>query len=510
MKPSNYKSAAGSSSSNKNPNYVLEEFLPHTTNTVLVRRVHDGELLLGTILRMSSATEETGKMAELHNRGASRALHNLLNHENLVNLHATILHWPFSAAGESFGRDNPDEKSSVVLWDWCDAGSLADFMLQPGEGVIPTKEMFVPEGFVWTVLLGMSRALMWLHEGRRDEIVVRAAPLDMQQRGKKRFDEGSRCEKVRRVSEAERDWWPVLHRDIRAENIFLCQPRGIETYGEVKLGGFSKAYVSGSVGGPVVAPNPQALDEGDTPGLREARKRILTMGGLKAVDKEERPYHTGTEIYHLGRILFKMMTNLELPAGDECPSCRCFHLRFDPPKKKKGLRGDMPDLLSSDGPPCPHECEDKDVNVFSVFLDVGTGYSPGLRSRVMEMLLGFQREVKGAAGNLLAVAWPEYLAWCKTEEGALHKDLWDDVWAREVSCGWRKVERLRAEAGEEGWMRAGMAAAMKGQKRKGEEDYYEDSDLEDWDGSTVRMTERGLEIIAVESSSEESEKEGGN
>jgi hypothetical protein len=85
---------------------------------------------------------------------------------------------------------------------------------------------------------------------------------------------GEVWEKVRGKTVAEGDWWPVLHRDLRAGNVFLQHPRGVETYGAVKLGGFGRCFVSsGAVGGergmPVVA-----MEREDGVGLGALRERM--------------------------------------------------------------------------------------------------------------------------------------------------------------------------------------------------------------------------------------------
>jgi serine/threonine protein kinase len=105
---------------------------------------------------------------------------------------------------------------------------------------------FLPESFVWHVGLGLLRALQWLHEGVRDTYL--AVPAAGRFKGFRR---------VRGKTDAELDWMPVLHRNLKAENVFLQHPKGFETYGAVKLGSFEKCHISGSVaklkGVPVVA-----------------------------------------------------------------------------------------------------------------------------------------------------------------------------------------------------------------------------------------------------------------
>jgi serine/threonine protein kinase len=79
---------------------------------------------------------------------------------------------------------------------------------------------------------------------------------------------------------------PVLHRDVRAENVFLQHPRGIETYGPVKLGNFGRCWVSGGVARSTETPV-VAVAEGDgvtLGGLRERAGRWKRNGfGLEKV-----------------------------------------------------------------------------------------------------------------------------------------------------------------------------------------------------------------------------------
>lgn len=198
-------------------------------------------------------------------------------------------------------KKKTDKSERWLVWDWCDAGHLKGLIefygggvgecviwgLPSGQGqqqkgneqlkgnvlgdgktgktgkkgkkgILPRKEDmgtvitqgkpsqvvkrgaggFLPESLVWHVAIGVLRALMFLHEGKRDVISVEKDAATGQFK---------RVRTVKGPPETEPDWLPILHRDIRAENIYLQHPRGIETYGQVKLGGFEQCYVSGSV-----------------------------------------------------------------------------------------------------------------------------------------------------------------------------------------------------------------------------------------------------------------------
>lgn len=237
-------------------------------NLLLLRRTDDGELFLGC--RLNETIPGSGKILELEGRGAGHALSNLLNHENIVNLQTNIINHSLDGTQELF-----------VLWDWCDAGTLEDLFKYPP--VRSRKTGFLPEGLVWHVGLGILRALQWLHEGIRDVYTVR---------GPEPSAKGPyRCHKIRQTTTPEEDWWPILHRDIRPENIFFQRPKGFETYGAVKLGNFSKAYVSGATegNGPILA-----MKEGQVPlrMLRDRRERW-------AFTNENMPKVSRTFLFHL-------------------------------------------------------------------------------------------------------------------------------------------------------------------------------------------------------------------
>ena len=226
--------------------------------------------------------------------GAPEAAARVLNHENLVSLHGEWVSGVLDGVGPVFDVVNnlKDKKGKQVerwvVWDWCDAGSLKGLVEHYGGGVgecvvwghvdeeekgkkgkgaakgkggLPRKEDlgtvltkgrpstikegkgFLPESLVWHVALGVLRALMFLHEGKRDVVSVEKDPAT------------GTFKRVRRVNgppETEPDWLPILHRDVRAENIYLQHPRGVETYGPVKLGGFEHCYVAPAV---VMAPD---------------------------------------------------------------------------------------------------------------------------------------------------------------------------------------------------------------------------------------------------------------
>ncbi|KAL2171243.1 hypothetical protein VTG60DRAFT_3349 [Thermothelomyces hinnuleus] len=169
----------------------------------------------------------------------------------------------------------------MLLWDYPDAGTLRDVLddYAPRDGNHGSGsgggDGFMPESFVWHVALSLLRALQWLHEGIRETYGVMAAaaadsPVDGDGGGgggKKRW------RRVRGRKEAEKDWMPVLHRDLRADNVFLQHPRGIETYGAVKLGNFGRCFVSGSVSASRETPVVAMEEEEYSAGLGALRER---------------------------------------------------------------------------------------------------------------------------------------------------------------------------------------------------------------------------------------------
>lgn len=223
------------------------------SNTRLIRRKADGQLFLGY------PWEPSAQFAGLLERGAGEAVAALLNHANLVNIINNISVQVFQGSSE-------DKVEYFSVWDFCDAGSLSGFMRRPaGTGGVPRQEVtadgrikkFLPESLVWHVALSMLKALAWLHEGYRQEPCIAwvgGEPIPQIR--------GWRAEEEQDGALGE-DWMPILHRNIRADNIFFQHPRGSETYGYCKLGNFSEAFVSGHVhnnsGGQVVCSEDDAV-----------------------------------------------------------------------------------------------------------------------------------------------------------------------------------------------------------------------------------------------------------
>lgn len=185
----------------------------------------------------------------------------ILNHQNLLSLKEFV-----TIQRPIIGQ--PQEQYFAV-WDFCDAGTLANLLVRPnalplntklypgddpngpkpnrdvdesnmtldpqfldpeGEGepmetdenVPGTKHL--PESLCWHVLTSVMRALAWLHDGSRD------------------IQWGSNTAPSR--VKYDRNWEPMLHRNVIPENIFLMHPKRNETYGSCKLGNYSQLYIT--------------------------------------------------------------------------------------------------------------------------------------------------------------------------------------------------------------------------------------------------------------------------
>lgn len=232
--------------------YELVKVQDEDSKTWLVRRKTDGQLFLGY------PWEPSAPFAELLEQGAGQAVAALLNHANLVNIINNLPARVF--------RGSQDQVEYFSVWEFCDAGSLGGLMrATAGAAGVPRQAVtadgrarrFLPESLVWHVATSMLKALAWLHEGYREEpcIAWEGDEPVMETRG-------WRAETGPDGSVGE-DWMPILHRDVRADNIFFQHPRGSETYGCCKLGNFSRAFVSGHVhnrsGGQVVCGSSEAL-----------------------------------------------------------------------------------------------------------------------------------------------------------------------------------------------------------------------------------------------------------
>ncbi|KAK0641063.1 hypothetical protein B0T16DRAFT_461172 [Cercophora newfieldiana] len=401
---------------------------------VLVKRHSDGEILIGYPWDVDD--DRAQELPHLLSRdGPFLAVANLLNHPNLLSLHSEIISTP------TVGSDTVTTKRTrFLLWDYCDAGTVASLVDDPP--VKKTATGFLPESLVWHVLLDILRALQWLHEGIRDRYDI-DPPAGGNPKG--------RCKRLRKAAEPEAEWMCVLHRNVVPANIFLGQPRGIETYGACKLGNFSRCWVAGhpDVGierQQVVGTVGEVEDVSGLEGLKAARElweeERKGAGGIraaqKAVDKCVRPFSRGSDLFDLGAVLYQMMTKLKLPGreggvgpegssgdvGQECFDCGCNHLTM---KSDEGYE------------PCPHGCSFLDVDVDTVFEPL-TDYTEELKRMVVWMLKSKWDE-NARASTMMIAAWSGFESWAAgTPEGRLYRDLFDDIWWRMRNKKIRELE----------------------------------------------------------------------
>ncbi|AEO64331.1 uncharacterized protein THITE_2142258 [Thermothielavioides terrestris NRRL 8126] len=446
------------------PAYAI--YKPLANGDFLVRRTTDGAIFLGRPLvpDPTPTTPGRAKTAELIRRGAARPAANLLNHENLVSIHDELvtlsfrgpppapksrsrpLSLPLFLSSPSTSADDPDPHPAaatatrMLLWDWNDAGTLQgvlDGYAAAGEEEVAATGGFLPESFVWHVALSLLRALQWLHEGIRETYdAVAVAPSGVSAAGGgdggDRYDGRKRWwKRVRGTTAPEPDWMPVLHRDVTAANVFLQLPRGVETYGAVKLGNFARCWVSGSVSKsretPVVAM--ESDDEVSLGELRESRARWMRDG--LGLDKSHRPYTQGSELFALGALLYHMMCGRPLPPSEECPNCGCIHVTNND---------------AAEYSVCDHDCVE-DVNTDEVFGPLAS-YTAGLK-HLASLLLRLNRSEEWRASAVLDLAWVGFEHWAaNTEDGRSYRDIFDDIWFRKQNLARLKKRHREAEKEE--------------------------------------------------------------
>ncbi|KAK7409008.1 hypothetical protein QQX98_008827 [Neonectria punicea] len=386
----------------------------------------------------------------------AEALARLLNHENLINLVGTIDRHPFTRTQE---RDKGPGKSELYLvWDFCDAMNLSALF---SDNPVNDSSFYLPESLCWHVLRSLSRAVTYLHDGKR---LKPGATLSL----------GEPPEFV----SVDADWLPILHRAIEPGNIYFQHPRGTETYGQCKLGDFSNAAVTGhgirsAIESAEHHIRRRDIDESDripSYGLSMARTRghepiTETSKNLEkdpeALEGEARPYTLATELWSIGAVIFTMMTGALLTYC--CDECGCAHIErcaaqgcLNNQAHADGCRclyggcEHMPredcDEPESSWTPCPpsHHCRMPTINI-DTYLSRAK-YTKMLRQIVLELLLydpmtespGFQTWFQRAQ-----VIENEYQRWKEmTEEGADYRDLEDDLAERS------RVARDKAEGTE--------------------------------------------------------------
>ncbi|MCJ1295478.1 hypothetical protein MMC34_007041 [Xylographa carneopallida] len=100
---------------------------------------------------------------------------------------------------------------NVFLMEYCDGGDLAGLLHR-----YRLVDEFLPESFIWHVLLQVAEGLAYIHHGRSQTAIPK------------------------------HQWSPVIHADIKPENIFLQWAAGFNLdtdYPDLKLGDFGLAII---------------------------------------------------------------------------------------------------------------------------------------------------------------------------------------------------------------------------------------------------------------------------
>ncbi|MCJ1261463.1 hypothetical protein MMC22_001327 [Lobaria immixta] len=156
----------------------------------------------GMIFRAAEYVDAAGMMDE-----SKETLLRLLNHPNLINLVAIVQDAKVRTTSKSY-----------TVWEDCNRGTLNRLLWhEPGR-----RQIDLPESLCWHVLDGISKALLWLHCGRKHTF-----PYDSDMNH-------------------DDDWQPITITELTPANIYFTASHGNETYGDVKLGGFRSARVHSS------------------------------------------------------------------------------------------------------------------------------------------------------------------------------------------------------------------------------------------------------------------------
>jgi hypothetical protein len=215
------------------PRYIPQDpsEIQTTTSSILVIRTSDQATFLASkipniVTKDIKKSATTTHLASYILPTAAIPLSLILNHPNIISLVDII---QTSSLEGSTSECGP--YGDITVWEDMTAGSLS--YLLPDASSYPSfadhnswhrlagqdfKRFSLPESLCWHVLKSISRALLWLHFGIKE-----------------RWGSWVECDE---------DWQPVLIVDVSPGQIWFKKPRGGETYGECKLGGFQWARVT--------------------------------------------------------------------------------------------------------------------------------------------------------------------------------------------------------------------------------------------------------------------------
>ncbi|KAF5013821.1 hypothetical protein FDECE_178 [Fusarium decemcellulare] len=363
----------------------------------------------------------------------------ILNHENLISIVGSLDRQTFTKTQK---RDDAEPNTThYLVWDFCDAGNLSSlFREHPRQD----SSYYLPESLCWHVLCSLTRAVTYLHDGKR--LYFHSDPE----------------ENWKEFVSVDMDWFPILHRAIEPKNIFFQHPRGTETFGQCKLGGFSNAAATchamhdlEDYWYPEMEAHSMALStwEGTEP-LSNTRKTF--KDNPETIRRESRVYTLADELRSIGVVIFTMMTGYAPTYC--CDECGCSHVYFcksggcledDATCYKacqcvlggcKHLSKDACEHETTRWTPCPpeHHCSEPNINIHSYM--ARARYTKILRSIIQDLLLHDpQRRQKPIprAVEFAKVVEDAYKEWkYDTEEGAEYTDIGDDMTKR-----WRKAHR---------------------------------------------------------------------
>lgn len=125
-----------------------------------------------------------------------------------------------------------------------------------------------------------------------------------------------------------------------------------------------------------------------------------------------RPYYKGTELFHLGEVLYMMMTRRAIPNKEECTNCGIRHWE------------------EGTAQPCDAWPIPRPFQLDEVLEGLQGGYSTELVT-VLERLLSHHRDPDVDTADEFRAVRSYYLQWKDgTREGRRYRDYWDDMVTR--------------------------------------------------------------------------------